>query len=57
MSPSGIKLRIAVSTGLRNLDCSGMTTEKLANFVFLLIEYGHSVVLVTLTASFLSKFC
>ena len=36
-SPSGIILRIAMSTGLMNLDCSGVTTEKSAIWVFLLI--------------------
>ena len=37
-----------------NLDCSRVTTENSATWVFFLIEYGDSVVLVTLTAVFLS---
>ena len=47
-------LRIAVSTGLIDLDCSGVTTEKSAICMLLLIVQGDSVVLVTLTAIFLS---
>ena len=53
-SPSGIILGVAMSTGLINLDCSGVTTENSAIWVFLLIVEGDSVVLVTLTAIFLS---
>ena len=37
-----------------NLDCSGVTTENSAICVFFLIKYGDSVVLVMLTAVFLS---
>ena len=44
-----------MSTGLINLDCSGLTTENSAICVFLLIVNGDSVVLVTLTASSLSN--
>ena len=36
------------------LDCSGVTTENSAICVFFLIKYGDCVVLVTLTAFFLS---
>ena len=36
-SPSGIILRIAVSSGLINLDCSGVTAENSAICVFLLV--------------------
>ena len=43
-----------MSTVLINLDCSGVTTESSANCVFLQILYGGSVVLVILTAIFLS---
>ena len=43
-----------MSTGLINLDCSGLTTENSAICVFLLIKYGDSIVLVLLTAVFLS---
>ena len=53
-STSGMKLRIAVSTGLMDLDCSGVTTENSAYCVFFLIKYGNLVVLVILTAVFLS---
>ena len=44
----------AVSTGLMNLDRSGVTTQNSAICVFFLIKYGDSVVLVILTAVFLS---
>ena len=37
-SPSGIILRITVSSGFMNLDCSGVTTENSAICVFLLFE-------------------
>ena len=53
-SPSGIILRTAVSTGLTNMDCSGVTRENSAICVFFLIKCGDSVVLVVLTAIFLS---
>ena len=43
-------LRIAISTGIMCLDCSGVTTEISAICVCFLISYGDSVVLVTLTA-------
>ena len=36
------------------LDCYGVTTEKMAICIFLLIEYDDSVVLVIRTAVFLS---
>ena len=44
-----------MSTSLMNLDCSWATTENLAICFFFLIQYGNSVVLVTLTAIFLSN--
>ena len=46
-----------MSTGLRCLDCSGVTTEnsKSAICIFFLIRYGDSVVLITLTANLLSN--
>ena len=47
-------MRIAVSTGLMNLDCSGVTTENSSTCVFFVIEFGDSVVLGILTAVFLS---
>ena len=47
-------MRIAVSTSLMILDCSGVTTENSATCVFFFIEYGDSVVLVIRTAVFLS---
>ena len=53
-SPCGIILRIAMSTGLMCLDCSGVTTENSAICVCFLIRYGDSSVLVTLTAILLS---
>ena len=53
-SSCGIILRIAISTGLMCLDCSGVTTENSAICVCFLIRYGDSVVLVTLTAILLS---
>ena len=53
-SPCGIILRIAISTGLLCLDCSGVTTENSAICVCFLIRYGDSVVLVILTAILLS---
>ena len=53
-SPCGIRLRIAISTGLMCLDCCGVTTENCAICVCFLIRYGDSVVLVTLTAIRLS---
>ena len=37
-----------------NLDCSGVTTENSAICVFFSIKYGDSVLLVILTAAFLS---
>ena len=43
-----------MSAGLLNLDCSGVNTKNSAICVFFLIKYGSSVVLVTLTAVFLS---
>ena len=46
----------AMSTCLMYLDCSGVTTENSAIFVYFLIETGQSVVLVTLNATFLSVF-
>ena len=52
--PCGIILRIAISTGLMCLDCSGVTTENSAICVCFLIKYGDSVVLVILTAMRLS---
>ena len=51
-SPSGITLRLAVSTSLMNLDCSGMTAENSASRALFLIKYFDFVVLVTLTATF-----
>ena len=53
-SPCGIILRIAISTDLMYLDCSGVTTENSAICVCFLIRYGDSVVLGTLTAILLS---
>ena len=53
-SSCGIILRIAKSTGLMCLDCSGVTTENSAIRVCFLMRYGDSVVLVTLTAILLS---
>ena len=53
-SSCGIILRIAISTGLMCLDCSGVTTENSAICVCFLIRYGDSFVLVTLTAILLS---
>ena len=50
----GIILRIAISTGLMRLDCSGVTMENSTICVCFLIRYGDSVVLVTLTAIRLS---
>ena len=38
-----------------NLDCSGVTTENSAIWVFFLVKYGNSVVLVILTAVFSSN--
>ena len=43
-----------ISTGLINLDCSGVTTENSAICAFLLIKYDDSVVSVTLSVIFLS---
>ena len=43
-----------MSTGLKNLDCSGVITENSAICVFLLFVWGDSVALVTPTAIFLS---
>ena len=43
-----------MSTGLMYLEFSGVTTENSEICVFLLITYGDSVVLVTLTATFVS---
>ena len=43
-----------MSSGLINLDCYGVTTEKSAICVFFLIKNGDSVVLVYLTPLFLS---
>ena len=54
-SLSGIVLRIAVSTGLMNLYCSGVITEKSAVCMFLLIEKGDSFFLVTLRTYFVSS--
>ena len=54
--PCGIILRIAISTGLMCLDCSGVTTVNSAMCVCFLIRYGDSVVLLTLTAILLSIF-
>ena len=45
---------ITMSTGLIYLDCSGGNTENATIYIFFLSEYGDSVVLVTLTAIFLS---
>ena len=53
-SPYGIILKIAVSTGLVNLACYGETAEDSETCVFLSVENGDSVVLVILTAVFLS---
>ena len=53
-SSSGFVLRIAMPSGLINLDCSGLTTENSSIRVFVFIKRGDSVVLVTLTAAFLS---
>ena len=50
----GVILRIAVSTGWMNLASSWMNMEDSATSVFRLIKWGVSVVLVTLTATFLS---
>ena len=44
-----------MSTGLMNLDCSGLTTENSAICGLFLIEKCDSVILVTLTAIFLSN--
>ena len=52
-SPCGIILRIAICSGLRFLDCSGVTMKNFAICVFFLIRYGDSVVLATLTANLL----
>ena len=52
-SNSGIILKISISTGLMNLVCSRVTTESSAICLFLSIEQGVSVVLVTLAATFL----
>ena len=46
--------KIAISTGLMCLDCSGVTTVNSAICVRFLIRYRDSVVLVTLTAILLS---
>ena len=43
-----------MSTGLINLDCSGVITKNSAIYVFFLIKNGDFVVLVFLTAVFLS---
>ena len=43
-----------MSTSLMNFDWSGVTSENSEICVFFLIDYGGSVVLVTLTAVFLS---
>ena len=53
-SSGEIILRIAISTGLMCLDCSGVITENSAICVCFSIRYGYSVVLVTLTAILLS---
>ena len=45
-----------MSTGLINLECSEVTTENSAVCVFFLIASVDSVMLVTLTAIFLSIF-
>ena len=49
-------VKITVSTGLINLDCFGVTAENSALCIYFFIKYGESVVLVTLTDSFLSIF-
>ena len=44
---------IVMSTSLIKLDCSGVTTENSATCVIFVNNYGDSVVLVFLTATFL----
>ena len=55
-SPSGSKLRVAVSIGLMNLDCSGVTMLNLAVCLLFVITKSHLVVLVTLLAKLLVNY-